>query len=378
MEKCIYCGHNELNADTNDRLKCRRCGLVFTRPDYDDVNNILINAHLQPHDQASNDNTGTVYADEEDTLNSAWQLMQAQAWEKALAALVPAAVPSQHPLEFAVWRNICQSAPTLTDNDLKRRSPLLGILHGNIQRPNYFLPACEGEKRYLLLQRLYQALMLLGKLEVNCLTNYNTASTLTDTTNGRRADMLVILAEVLESQNTDPEYGTEYLKMSLQLYQQCLITASEICSSGKTGSFISMSTDKLQLAPKTRSHINAKIEQLNAILTKIDPGFVPQKKAPDPIIMPVWLHWLLLLGWLLPLFMLPFAYLLKDALDARGLGFLLIAKNDDELMTGCFIIFGIVYLAITVRVHIKYGCESYKQYFDDLVRKQKQELNAYK
>ena len=76
--------------------------------------------------------------------------------------------------------------------------------------------------------------------------------------------------------------------------------------------------------------------------------------------------------------MLPFAYLLKDALDARGLGFLLIAKNDDELMTGCFIIFGIVYLAITVRVHIKYGCESYKQYFDDLVRKQKQELNAYK
>lgn len=377
MEQCIGCGHSEFNSDAGNYLECRRCGLTTKHSELTAFNDTLTAERRLHPDEASNGcNAGTVYADEEETLNSAWQLMQAHAWDKALDALVPAAIPSQHPLEFAVWRGICQLVPALTDKDLKRRYQHLDVLQHNLSCLNYFLPSCEGEKKYRLLKKLHQALMLLGKLEANCLTDYSDfRDSLPDTSNRRRVSALVLLAEVLESQGADAGHGTEYLKMSVQLYHQCLITAREICNiDSQVGTFISMPVDKLQISPETRRQINEKINLLNENILQKDPKFTPQEKAPDPHNMPRWMCWFAIAGWAVPMLLFPVPYFVKDAFDAWGLGSHLPA-NEGQLLHEFIILCEIIWLAYIICVNVKYGCTSYKAYFDGLVEKQNKPAN---
>ena len=116
MEQCIGCGHNEFNTDTGEYLECRRCGLITAQAELIDLKILLAAEQRQYPDRAPHSaDAAEVYADEEETLDSAWRLMQAHAWDKALDDLFPAAIPSQHPLEFAVWRGLCRIAPAGTD-----------------------------------------------------------------------------------------------------------------------------------------------------------------------------------------------------------------------------------------------------------------------
>ncbi len=350
MELCVYCGHNEFNSDTGEYLECRRCGLIIAHSELTAVNNALAAERRLHADGASNGcDAGEIYADEEETLTSAWQLMQAQAWEKALAALVPAAIPSQHPLEFAVWRGICRTAPALKEKNLKRRVFLLEILQNNLRRLNYFLPACEGEKRYRLLQKLFQGVMLLGMQDAECLTYHSIIVNHIDTTNRRRADMLIFLAETLESQSADAAYGTEYLKMSVQLYRQCLITAHEICNvnSYKYGSYICVKENQLQIPAAVRRHVDDKISRLNESIVRKDPGFTPKHDLPVPRIMPLWLGWTLV----------PLICLLGAALTIAS-------AMLNSLILMFLAIFALTIIAL--RIVSEYDNSTYKKYFDNL------------
>lgn len=373
MKHCIYCGHQELSTDYEGNLECRRCGLVFTNSEYAAITSGLRDAHNQHQETASsNSHIEEIYQAEEENLNSVWILMQNRAWDKALEALIPSAHPPQHPLEFTLWRNVCQLAPTLTEKDLQQRYSILGIMRRNLRSLKFYLPLYEGQTKYKHLLRLSQALWLMGQLEVNCLTDYSSLGSITDKTNDQRVSVLQLLAEALEEQGPDPVYGTDYLKMSVQLYRQCLLAAREFCNfGGDSGAFISVKPWLLQISPEIRQNINAKIDLLNENIKLREPEFVPQEKIPDPKNMPVWMSWLMVTCWIYPLLLLPGVFMLKDALEARELGYLLLAKTDDGLVF-TFLVFYFMCVGVwMLYINHKYGCREYKDYFERLEQQKK-------
>lgn len=374
MERCIYCGHNGLNSDIRDDWKCSRCGLTIARSDYQDIISNLINAQNHPQDQNSAE---AVYADEAETLASAWQLMQSHAWDKALDVLLPAAVPSQHPLEFAVWRNICRIALALSDKDLQSRSPLLELLQRNLHCLEYFLSAGTEAQKYQTIKNIYQALKLLRSLVLGYLNDssptndsdsINNINSTIDTTNSLCASILTAVAETLESQEPDNNLETEYLKMSAQLYHWSL----ELYLAPHNSKCLP-EEQHIKLSSKMRSHIGSIIEQLNEKIAQRDKAFIPQKKVPVPKFAPSWAVWLMVIGWLPILFILPLSLLFKDALYAycQEWGFALPYINDQDFTDACAYTCLSIYAIYFIFGMVKFNNTSYLAHYGCLAQELK-------
>lgn len=226
-------------------------------------------------------------------LDSAWQLMQKSYWEKAAAVLAPP-YPPFHALECAVYLSVCQMAPEfLQEYAMYTRCEQLYMLSENLKKIDKFLPKePHGHPKcdvYTILQRVHQALMLLGTLTLHCATNYDIKSRIIDRTNCKRCEVLVVFAEYLESRGADARHGTGYLKMAAELYHKCLEAARErYCHI-----ILSREINKLQIPPQMRRHIKAKIAELNKAISERDAKFTPRQPLPDPKIMPTWLLYLL-------------------------------------------------------------------------------------
>ncbi len=364
MEQCIYCGCDQLETEPGKTFTCPQCGLQLTHDELFKSCSLQIK-QLRQRDDAGLDKADD-YGDEEETLASVWQLMQKKAWEKALTILLPSILPTEHPMEFAVWRNICRLAPVLTENNLTARYQLLDLLQHNLERLDYFISSYPSDKRYLILQKLYQALMLLGSLDIQFIKDRLTFGYDIDTTNRRRAKIIIKLAEALEALGTDSAYGTEYLKMSVRLYNQSLDAAREYSSFVDNNS--SMLNDKIiclrqkdmQMSGKTRRYIGDKITQLNAAITQRDAGFIPEEKSPDPKIMPYWLAWSIPISLMSVALLIPFINMLKNTLKARGMGDLLPDINDVGLMVWVFVSL----FFIDIIIMFEYDNSDYIRHFD--------------
>ena len=111
MELCVYCGHSEFNSETGAYLECRRCGMITEQAELTALNSALTAERLQSDRDPQGAGAAEVYADEEETLDSAWRLMQSHAWDKALDALVPGlyrhSIPWSSPLGAASCWKAC-------------------------------------------------------------------------------------------------------------------------------------------------------------------------------------------------------------------------------------------------------------------------------
>ncbi|MDO5296781.1 MAG: hypothetical protein Q4F00_09135 [bacterium] len=372
MEWCIYCGNNELNTDIGECWKCNLCGLTIERSDYQDIISNLITAqnHLQDQNSAE-----AVYADEAETLASAWQLMQSHAWDKALDTLLPAAIPSLHPLEFAVWRNICRIAPALSDNDLQSRSPLLELLQRNLHCLGYFLSTAPEAQKHQTIKNIYQALKLLRSLVLGYLndsdSNVSRLHKATPTTNRLCASILMVLAQALESQGSNAEFGTDYLKMSAQLYHWSL--ELYLAPNFKNIDKYSLEVQEFKLYASKRKRITAKLEQLHAIISTRDEQAVLQDKVPEPNYAPTWANIIVATGWLAALFLIPLSWYLKDLLEAycQEQGFQIPSITDEDMTTIIMIVLISLWVAFTIYTDIRYNSFLYSRYYNRLAQELK-------
>ncbi len=210
--------------------------------------------------------------------------MQKRQWQAALDQMSQCGRPFKHPLEFLFYREICQAAPLLScgKTELDKRYLLLDIIINNIACLDQFLPEDDKELTFSIHQRLFEAFMLFGDLPSRRHTNYLTRAKI-DTTNFRRTMILSSFADIAEMETIgNKQYRPDYLKMSVQLLHKCLYLAQE----NKHKYIICFYHQLLQIPQESRCQINAKIEQLNADISKLDPGFTPSQPLPLPKIIP--------------------------------------------------------------------------------------------
>lgn len=374
MEQCIYCGYDKLAPEPSSIFTCPQCGLQLTIDEL--VKSCMTRISQLTHRQIDDQVNANDYDDEEETLASVWQLMQNGAWEKALTILLPSILPTKHPLEFTIWRTLCKLAPTLLADNLTARYQLFDILQHNLGCLDYFIASYPSDKRYLTLQKLYQALMLLGRLDVNCLSDRARVNCYRsiDITNRRRANIILKLAEVLETMGADPKYGTDYLKMSVRLYNQSLEAAREYCNildrhnftiRNPNIGFICVKQNELQMPSKTRRHISDKITQLNAAITQRDAAFIPQEKSPDPRIMPLWLGLSMAVSTIALAVLVLVISLRKDIVRNGILGDLLFPKNNSAPMVVACIGVCLFLVAACVVIWLKYDNTDYNKHYNN-------------
>ena len=278
---CLYCGKGSLKLCQNDSFTetayiCGSCGLIFTEADYN-LDLFALNG--------SGEEEKTPRGSEEKILRAALELMWKNSWNHAAGTLQPRNTPLRHAWEFAVYRNLCQSASLLKSQAAAKRYQQLSILEHNLSCREYFLTNPDSETAYQILQGLFQALMLWGSLDIACLTDYSNvnSSNFIDSTNRRRAEILCSFADILKERGSDNVHGTDYLKMAVQLRSQALVLALEKYNSH----FSACYEEYLQLPPAMRRKIKAEIELLNGLIKQRDPDFVPPKVPPDPKLLPV-------------------------------------------------------------------------------------------
>ena len=291
-ERCMYCGSSRIQTQADSSLHiCQSCGLAASSHELWDAHN-----HLDIDGKQGSSADNAIY--ENEILASAWELMQKKAWDKALHILFPPTLPAQHHIEFAVYRGICQAAPALSSSDLQRRADLLNLLLHNIGCLDSFLPSINEKNKYRALHRMYEALLLLANEEITYMPQITTFDIIfgysVKYTAGQLADILCCLAESLETQGDDAAHGTDYLKMSAELYHQCLVTAQkQYYIQNKDGRLdirgIFFSKRELQLSPEIHKRINEKIRRLNAEIAQEDEDFTPYAVIHVPRVLPVWL-----------------------------------------------------------------------------------------
>lgn len=152
---CPYCGSPEIvnyKAKSPDNaiqvLRCKNCSLMFT-----DLDRRFETSYM-PKKKGSKLEPSA----EEATLKSAWKLMYRTITDSngnilgnlALERLFQHGYPLNHPLEFMVYRNICQIGSAFQHNHIlgtcRNYNPvndsglLLDILYSNVQHLDYHLP----------------------------------------------------------------------------------------------------------------------------------------------------------------------------------------------------------------------------------------------
>ncbi|MDO5296784.1 MAG: hypothetical protein Q4F00_09150 [bacterium] len=221
--------------------------------------------------------TSRTLPEEERILQQAWAFMQEKQWESALNTLFSRSYPLEHPLEFMVYRNICQTAPLLTCKlaVLEDRIQKLDILLNNISRLSYYF-AEDNKEEYQTLKKLFDALLFLGSLPVkhHCV---HVAEGPVSLTYYRRAAILSTFADFLETCTVGNQKDTaEYLKMATVLLHKSLESARE------NNRLLPCGLSRLKLPPEVRRQINSRIRQFNAEIIGLDPNYAPTDPLPEP------------------------------------------------------------------------------------------------
>ena len=300
MEKleCLYCGSHDITTTYPEQphehefFTCQHCQLCFS-----DLERRFSLYYQPPKDKLLS---------EEEALNNAWALMQKKQWNSALILLFQDSFPDQHPLELMVYRNVCFLGSLFALNCILQYGPnydlkylsnffLEDILLHNIENLQHYLPHNDEDKLFGVMQRLFQALDLLGK--TNKIFAYESSNNSSyqfnqEKDNGlktllvvvqKRIDVLSALAKLLEDTAlTANSHQIDYLKMAFQLQYICLRDSDE--TKYKTTSELAF--EKALYAPKIQlpQEIIQQIEHKIAILTKkineYDPHFKFQLVPP--------------------------------------------------------------------------------------------------
>lgn len=311
---CLYCGQptmtapqnthrSQLDIDINDNTdkfgnvivmtdhyyKCSTCGVCCSSTDLKLTVNKL--RHQQLHDSPAQK--------EESILDAAWDLIQQQSWEKAQELLYERSHPFRYPMDFMVYRYICQAAPLLLEPSVKYKYPTPGEIalavttgykttaevHTLKARYEALDPLLEGLKSlgyhledkapdrvFTSLKRMYSALLFFGSLPIrDCCLNVSRSSVF-DYTPSKRLLIFSAFADYLEHRaEKDAQYRAEYVKMAITLLKTGLSFTSIKRKDKKQISLkeISTSFDAERIAAEN------KIKQLNAEMSQSSISLAP-------------------------------------------------------------------------------------------------------
>ena len=300
---CLYCGKNKLTAfvspldlpleDKTFYLRCSNCGVCCCQAESDRERKAVADLKKDP----------TFQRTEEAIFKSSWQMMQIQSWDAALHDLFLKVYPYEHPLEFKVFRSVCQAAkyfmyPTTEAEAaklsnyyhleiLQKRYESLETLQESWRCLDYYLPSSDPDDNFPTLKRLYEALLMLGSLTIkdcsHCYSEHHPYSVI-DHTPYKRLTVLKGFAEHLFSRAEGSEHFTDYLKMALELLSQCLTVKLRV-----KGEIQQIALENYSpVYELDRLQIEEMMQQLNDMLVKADPSFTPikpqvcwQKYTPD-------------------------------------------------------------------------------------------------
>lgn len=294
-ECCLYCGSGNISPYEDENagkqrgslncqiIQCRDCQTLFSE----------MEARFEADDITLNVRSKSDIQNEEATLDAALKKMQKQLWNHALELLFRHTHPLDHPLEFMIYRDICQAASCLCgcfilenekDYDCVQTSDsLLGLLIGNLRNLDRYLPQNDEEKRFRILQRLFNALMLLGESAIDTTFYAIDSRNFNNSTLRKRSTALCVFADYLEDlQQTS--HGLDYLKMSVQLWNKCM-------GYWGSGLFYYMPHDKwnrnktsaeMHIPDEFKRQIDKKTAELNAAIRRRDPDYsevTPAKRS---------------------------------------------------------------------------------------------------
>lgn len=322
-QTCLYCGSPALSAIHEDKYvidhcgkdhipeqappdpedtvppediyySCSNCGLIYSQLETDRETERLNRIEFYQGLDNPDDAIGEI-----EVLESARQLMTKGEWENALDVLFKQGFPFTHPLEFAICRNICQTAKYFDcpKNLLYRRYKHLDNLLAAVKAMDFFEKNC-GTKPDARTVHIYEVLILLGSTPH---TDYTVSPIegnpkvmrpgFTDQTCRKLTDVLGTYAQRLERQ-----YGisgdVKYLKMSAELWHQCLEKAKD--------DWLAFATlkedDYLRLPTALREDIITKAELLDKQILLREPDYIPLKTPRRSLILPHGCFYFIILG----------------------------------------------------------------------------------
>ncbi|MDO5297455.1 MAG: hypothetical protein Q4F00_12655 [bacterium] len=296
---CPYCGSPEIvnyKAKSPDNaiqvLRCKNCSLMFT-----DLDRRFETSYM-PKKKGSKLEPSA----EEATLKSAWKLMYRTITDSngnilgnlALERLFQHGYPLNHPLEFMVYRNICQIGSAFQHNHIlgkcRNYSPvndsglLLDILYSNVQHLDYHLPLDE-EKRLQTLSRLSEAMLLFTDIKIDRGLLTGQVQEFLSYSAQKRLEIQCAFADcLLTFQNG--VHGLDYLKMAHKILKKCLIASGSGRLSYTSSKYYQQrpgsdaSHGHYQLAPlitisipqEVLAPLRKRIQEINATIQKIGSG----------------------------------------------------------------------------------------------------------
>ena len=162
-EHCIYCGSDDLvltgeqenSAPEQAFLYCRNCQAVFTGLEQ------RFNAYCTASPQKA------AACAPEAVLKRALKLIKQSRCNAALELLSLPVCPLQRPLEFMIYRDVCQINGSLLHRSIVPHSDsyelsLLEMLDSNLRNMDYWLPAGDEDACLHILKNIHSALLHLN------------------------------------------------------------------------------------------------------------------------------------------------------------------------------------------------------------------------
>ena len=311
LSKLLFVQDPQVSSkDVAKQYTCSNCGLIFTQQEI--TKEEERRSRQEFYQNADNPDEQIT---EEETLAEAKQTLKKSLWDDELNEGMPSlglvshytvqkktcddvldmlfrhGFPFQHPLEFMIYRDLCQAGSLLTciKDRIGDRYQHLDNMLSDVQHLSYFLPKDE-EELFRILSGICEALLMLGDMVIYCHTDNETTNRrnrdfFTDQTGRKRAAIIGLFADQLEERK-DSAHGTDYLKMALKLWHKILEQAYESNVYLKLG----LGSDEMtQIPQQMRQQIVAKIQQLNDLVLQRDPGFIPDALPELPLVIPAYI-----------------------------------------------------------------------------------------
>ncbi len=240
--QCLYCGSKNVTEVVDDNLPnhanrvfvCHSCQFMFT-----DLEQRLENSNIQTKLQTKSANK----ADYEDVaLNHVQKILTQNKrkdnfcylWNIALICLFDHDTPLQHPLEFMIYRDICQISSAFHHNHILKEcndynpiadsNMLMDVLINNLNHLEYFLKSYDEEKRFAVLKSLGDAMLIFGSCPIDKgFLNGEIAEKFINSNMEKRTSSLHILAKYLKDLQATA-HGIDSLRIARALLMKCLGT----------------------------------------------------------------------------------------------------------------------------------------------------------
>ena len=238
--QCIYCGSNDVAEyvdhdileHANQVFVCHSCQFMFTD----------LERRFEKDYKPKYKNAGAASErDEEATINYVHNLLsndinvaKCLPWNTALEHLSNHDEAIKHPLEYMVYRDICQIGSACAQNHILKECEnydpiadsivLLNVLNNNLQHLDYFLPKNDEDKRFIILQRLYNAMLLFADAPIKkAPLKGEEAKEFVKQNMEKRITAIIALTDHLVGLQ-DTADGVDYLKMAKEILKKCLDT----------------------------------------------------------------------------------------------------------------------------------------------------------